>query len=285
VNVQARLENARQQLADALDLPVDEARLEAQILLRHALGNVSRAWLMAHGEQALNSAQIAHFQGFLCRRLQGEPVAYILGQREFFGLEFAVTPDVLIPRPDTETLVEAALRCVPENKSCRVLDLGTGSGAIAIAIAVYRPLARLTATDCSEAALKVAHGNAEGLSAGNVRLLRSDWFSALEGEVFDVIVSNPPYIAATDPHLNQGDLRFEPSGALVSGKDGLDDIRAIVAQVPAHLAPGGWLLLEHGYDQAERVAALLEDAGFKDVGHAADLAGIARVTLGRKVQR
>jgi release factor glutamine methyltransferase len=164
-----------------------------------------------------------------------------------------------------------------------VLDLGTGSGAIAIAIAVHRPLAKVTATDRSEAALEVARGNVERLSPGNVRLLRSDWFGALEGEVFNVIVSNPPYIAAADPHLSQGDLRFEPSGALVSGEDGLDDIRAIVAQAPAHLVCGGWLLLEHGYDQAERVAGLLQAAGFEDVGHAADLAGIARVTLGRKL--
>lgn len=282
MTVQARLAKARQQLADVLDLPVDEVRLEAQILLRHVLGDVSRAWLMAHGEQALTSAQAEHFQALLRRRLRGEPVAYILGKREFYGLEFAVTPDVLIPRPDTETLVEAALRCIPENESCRVLDLGTGSGAIAITIAEHRPLARLTATDCSESALKVACVNAGKLSPGNVRLLHSDWFSALTSQVFDVIVSNPPYIAAADPHLNQGDLRFEPSDALVSGKDGLDDIRAIVAQAPAHLASGGWLLLEHGYDQAVRVAGLLEDAGFEDVSHAADLAGIARVTLGRK---
>jgi len=240
---------------------------------------------MARTEQALTTEQLARFDGLLQRRLRGEPVAYIIGRREFFGLDYGLTPDVLIPRPDTETLVEAALQRIPASQSCLVLDLGTGSGAIAIAIAVHRPLAKVTAVDHSGAALEVARGNVERLSASNVRLLRSDWFNALEGEVFDAIVSNPPYIAATDPHLSQGDLRFEPSGALVSGKDGLDDIRAIVAQVPAHLAPGGWLLLEHGYDQAERVAALLEDAGFKDVDHAADLAGIERVTLGRKAQR
>lgn len=283
MNVQAWLAKARQQLADALDLTVDEARLEAQILLRHALGDISRAWLMAHGEQVLTFSQVEHAQHLLRRRLQGEPVAYIIGKREFFGLEFAVTPDVLIPRPDTETLVEAALRCIPENQSCHVLDLGAGSGAIAIAIAVNRPLAKVTAVDHSEAALEVARSNAERLSAGNVSLLHSNWFGALTGQVFDVVVSNPPYIAASDSHLSQGDLRFEPSAALASGMDGLDDIRIILAQASAHLANGGWLLLEHGYDQAERVAGLLQDAGFEDVGHAADLAGIARVTLGRRV--
>jgi release factor glutamine methyltransferase len=285
VAIRALQTQAQSQLADVLGLPVDEARIEAQILLRHALGDVSRAWLMARTEQALTTEQLARFDGLLQRRLQGEPVAYIIGRREFFGLDYGLTADVLIPRPDTETLVEAALQRIPASQSCRVLDLGTGSGAIAIAIAVHRPLAKVTAVDRSEAVLEVARGNAESLSASNVRLLRSDWFSALEGEVFDVIVSNPPYIAATDPHLSQGDLRFEPSSALVSGEDGLDDIRAIVAQVPAHMASGGWLLLEHGYDQAVQVAGLLEGAGFEDVGHAADLAGIARVTLGRKVKR
>lgn len=310
MELSARLAQARRQLAEALALHADEARIEAQLLLQAALGGVSRAWLLTHGEQALTSQQASDFAALLQRRLHGEPVAYILGRREFYGLDIGVTPDVLIPRPDTETLVEAALQRIPaaapspsmgegwgegevaagypspqpsptRGEGAKILDLGTGSGAIAIAIAVHRPLAMVTAVDASEAALAVARSNAERLAAGNLCLLRSDWFSALAGEVFDVIVSNPPYIAANDPHLSQGDLPFEPASALASGADGLDDIRRIVAQAPAHLASGGWLLLEHGYDQAARVAELLSAAGFMEVGHAADLAGILRVTQGR----
>lgn len=277
-----RLAQARQQLVAQLQLPVSEARIEAQLLLQAMLGGASRAWLLTHGEQALTPPQLAEFESLLQRRLRGEPVAYILGEREFYGLSFSVSPAVLIPRPDTETLVEAALQRIPQEVCRRVLDLGTGSGAIAIAIARQRPQAAVVAVDGSGAALAVAECNARALQAGNVTLLHSDWFSALEGEVFDVIVSNPPYIAAGDPHLAQGDLRFEPQQALASGPDGLDDIRRIVAQAPAHLVSGGWLLLEHGYDQAGRVAELLQVAGFEQVGHVADLAGIQRVTLGRK---
>jgi release factor glutamine methyltransferase len=281
MGLQALLVQARQQLADALNLPGREAALEAQILLCHALGGVSRAWLISNEEQALTAEQQLRFDALRSRRLQGEPIAHILGQREFYGLEFNVTPNVLIPRPDTETLVDVALQRIPEGQPCRILDLGTGSGAIAVAIAVHRPLAAVTAVERSQAALQVARGNAARLSAGNLRLLQSDWFSALEGEIFDVIVSNPPYIAAADPHLGQGDLRFEPVVALASGSDGLDDIRAIIAQAPVHLTASGWLLLEHGYDQAPQVARLLEEAGFEQIGHAADLGGITRVTLGR----
>ncbi len=284
MNLQALLAQSRQHLATALDLPGSEAALEAQMLLRHAIGGVSRAWLISHDEQALTPEQQTRFDDLLSRRMRGEPIAYILGQREFYGLEFAVTPDVLIPRPDTETLVEAALRHIPTGQPCRVLDLGTGSGAIAIALAVHRPQAMVTAVDRSESAIDVARGNAGRLGLGtcHLRLLQSDWFSALQNETFEVIVSNPPYIAADDPHLRQGDLRFEPASALASGTDGLDDIRTIAAQATSHLAPGGWLMLEHGYDQAERVANLLKQQAFGEVGHAADLAGIQRVTLGRK---
>lgn len=282
MGLQALLMQARQQLADRLALPDNEAALEAQILLRHILGGVSRAWLISHEEQALTHEQHAGFDTLLSRRLQGEPIAYILGRREFYGIDLSVTPDVLIPRPDTETLVEAALQRIPQQQPCRVLDLGTGSGAIALAIAHHRPQARVTAVDQSAAAVAVAHDNATRLGIDNLHVLQSHWFSVLQGEWFDVIVSNPPYIAAADPHLQQGDLRFEPASALASGKDGLDDIRSIVAHAPSHLAPGGWLMLEHGYDQAEQVATLLREAGFDEVGHAADLAGILRVTLGRK---
>lgn len=295
MNLRALLAQAQQQLAAALGLPADEARSEAQILLRAALGDVSRAWLLAHDSDTLTSAQDHTYQQLLARRLAGEPVAYILGRREFYGLEFTLTPDVLIPRPDTETLVEAALAHIPLTPSphpspasgrgskFRVLDLGTGSGAIAIALAVHRPLAEVVAVDRSERALAVARGNAQALHAGNLQLRQSDWFSALAGEKFDCIVSNPPYIAQDDEHLNQGDLRFEPRSALASGTDGLDDIRRIVAEAPQYLNQNGWLLLEHGYDQAEQVAQLLQAAGYTHTGHAADLAGIRRVTYGRLV--
>jgi release factor glutamine methyltransferase len=282
VTLQAMLTAAQQQLAQTLQLPASEARVEADILLREAMGRVSRAWLITHSEDSPNAAQQARFAALMARRLEGEPVAYILGRREFYGLSFGVTPAVLIPRPDTETLVDAALQKIPQNRPCRVLDLGTGSGAIAIAIASQRPNATVTAVDRSAEALAVAGANAERLAPGHVQLLVSAWFSTLDQESFDVIVSNPPYIAAADSHLAQGDLRFEPASALASGQDGLDDIRRIVRDAPSYLAGGGWLLLEHGYDQAERVGALLREAGFIAIGHAADLAGIQRVTLGRK---
>ena len=278
---QALLNQARQQLAAELGLEASEARIEAQMLLGEAL-NVSRAWMIANAEEALPPELNDRFLTLLQRRLGGEPVAYILGRREFYGLEFKVGPGVLIPRPDTETLVEAALQRIPAQSPMRVLDLGTGSGAIAIAIAVHRPLARVVAVDASPAPLDIARKNAAALGAANLLLLHSDWFSALEHQRFEIIVSNPPYIAATDPHLTQGDLRFEPSSALASGADGLDDIRRIIETAPEHLEAAGWLLLEHGYDQSGRVAELLKAEGFAEVGHAADLAGIERVTFGRK---
>lgn len=280
MTLHALLTKARQRLTQALGLPPEEARSEAQILLREAL-DVTRAWLIANAERTLTDEQHAGFQRLLERRLQGEPVAYILGSREFYGLEFAVAPGVLIPRPDTETLVEAALARIPTAAPLRILDLGTGSGAIAIAIAIHRPMADVTAVERSEAALAIARTNVEKLGAKNLRLRHSDWFAALTGESYDLIVSNPPYIANADAHLTQGDLRFEPATALASGADGLDDIRRIAAATPGHLNPGGWLLLEHGYDQAARVAELLKGEGFAEVGHAADLAGIQRVTLGK----
>lgn len=281
MNLQALLRDARQQLTETLALPPEEARGEAHILLGAALG-VTRAWMIANAEQTLTSDKAAQFQTLLQRRLRGEPVAYILGKREFFGLELRVAPGVLIPRPDTETLVEAALRQIPSDANLRILDLGTGSGAIALAIAAHRPHAAVTAVDQSDAALAIARFNMEQLGMKNVRLLQSDWFDALGEECFDLIVSNPPYIAAADPHLSQGDLRFEPASALASGDEGLDDIRRIAGSAPGHLMAGGWLLLEHGYDQAAGVADLLRTQGFGEIGHASDLAGITRVTFGRK---
>lgn len=267
-------------LSAALELDSRAARLEAQILLGHALGK-SRAWLIAHDSEAPAPRQTDLFHKLLERRLAGEPVAYLLGEREFFGMPFRVSPAVLIPRPETELLVELALVHLPPDRPFRVLDLGTGSGAIAIAIARHRPLARVIAVEYSPASLEVARANAARLGAHNVDFRQGSWFSALAPEErFGIIVSNPPYVANGDPHLARGDVRFEPVAALVSGADGLDDIRAIVSGARAHLAPGGWLMLEHGYDQAAACRALLEASGYGNVASADDLAGIARVTMG-----
>ena len=283
-------------LESALSLDFGTARIEVQMLLQQVL-DVSRAYLLAHPEQALDETQAAAYRTLLQRRLAGEPLAYILGEREFYGLNFKVTPATLIPRADTELLVELALaRIQPPSpptplplageggrqagRGCRVLDMGTGSGAIALSIAHARPDAEVTAVDASQDALDVARENARLLNLDNVRLLRSDWFSALEPERFDLIVSNPPYIADGDAHLSQGDLRFEPRAALASGADGLDDIRRIISQARAHLNVGGWLLLEHGYNQAEPVRALLRQSGFTGVFSARDLAGVERVSGG-----
>ena len=252
--------------------------LEARMLLERVLGK-TRAWLIAHADEAAGAEAEQAFAALAEQRRQGEPIAYILGKREFHGLEFGVTRAVLIPRPETELLVELALERIPENAALRVLDLGAGSGAIAVAVAKQRPQARLTAVDVDYAALAVARANASrhGVS---VRFFYGDWFGALSGETFDLIVSNPPYVAAGDPHLAMGDVRFEPQRALVGGADGLDCIRAIVAKAGAHLRPGAWLLFEHGYDQAEACRALLEAHGYAKVQSWPDLAGIPRVSGG-----
>lgn len=270
-----------QKLRQALGLDLREARLEIQILLCHVLG-LPRSWLIGHDRDVLPESSVQAYSALLTHRLVGEPIAYIVGGREFFGLEFLTAPAVLIPRPETELLVELALARIPVNQPCRVLDLGTGSGAIAISLAKNRPLAELVAVDQSQAALSVARENAARLQAPNLRLLQSDWFSALADKVFDLIVSNPPYVEAADPHLQQGDVRFEPLSALASGSDGLDDIRRIVAAAPQHLNPGGWLLFEHGYNQGQGCRALLHQHGFMDVETIRDLAGHERVSLGFK---
>jgi release factor glutamine methyltransferase len=245
---------------------------------------VNRAWLISHESDALEASQQAAFEALVKRRLNGEPIAYILGSREFYGLQLKTTPASLIPRPDTETLVEAALAKIPRNASLNILELGTGTGAVALAIAKNRPNCKVTAVDTSSGALGVALENAQALKLNNVRMLESNWFSVLalgkEVENFDVIVSNPPYIAQDDDHLKQGDLRFEPISALASGVDGLDDIRQIIQDAPHYLKPDGWLMLEHGYDQAEAVAALLSERGFSQIDHAKDIAGTLRVTFG-----
>jgi release factor glutamine methyltransferase len=267
-------------LTATLGLDPREARLEAQILLGHTLGQ-ARAWLIAHADDAPTPAQAGQFFALLQRRLGGEPVAYLLGEREFYGLAFRVTPAVLIPRPETELLVELALARMPAGHPCRVLDLGTGSGAVAVALALQRPAAEIIAVDQSAAALAVAEDNAARLGTHNLRFLHGDWYAPLGESRFELIVSNPPYIAAADPHLAQGDLRFEPAVALASGADGLDDIRAIIRGAAAHLQSGGWLLFEHGYDQAAACRQLLVQAGFQQVASAADLAGIERVSYGQ----
>jgi release factor glutamine methyltransferase len=270
-----------QKLWQALGLEPREARLEAQILLCHALG-VVRSWLISHDRDALTEPAVQNYSVLLTRRLAGEPIAYIVGSREFFGLEFKITPAVLIPRPETELLVELALERIPENQPCKVLDLGTGSGAIAISIAKNRPLAAVTAVDQSLEALAVARENAARLEVSNLSLLYSDWFGALDGETFDLIVSNPPYVEASDSHLQRGDVRFEPLSALASGSDGLDDIRRIAAVAPQHLRPGGWLLFEHGYNQGEGCREILRQQGFLAVKTIRDLAGLDRVSMGVK---
>lgn len=258
-------------------LPLDP--LENRILLCHATG-LSRVQLITQSDRPLAPEEAQRLEALVARRLQGEPIAYIVGRREFFGLEFQVGPAVLIPRPDTELIVELALERLPQQHP-RLLDMGTGSGAIAVAVAVTRPDAAVTALDVSQDALAIAQANAAANGA-SVRFLHGSWFDALDaGATFDVIASNPPYIAAGDDHLAQGDLRFEPVGALTDHADGLSALRIIVAGSGRHLAPGGWLLLEHGYDQAAAVRALLLDAGFAEVQSWKDLGHIERVSGGR----
>ena len=255
------------------------APVDARILLR-AVMEIGDVPLAAHPEQRLTDQQRDRYVAWVERRRAGEPVAYLTGEREFYSLAFKVTPAVLIPRPETELLVEAALECVPVHIPFRVLDLAAGSGCVAVAIAVHRPRARVTATEVSRDALAVARDNAARHSAG-IEFLESDWFDALGGRRFDLIVSNPPYVAECDPNLAEGDLRFEPRVALVAGADGLSCIRLIVAQARAHLEPGGGLFFEHGHDQAARGRALLVQAGFSEVASRRDLAGIERVSGGR----
>lgn len=264
----------------AARLSSPEARFEAEQLLLQALGR-ERAWLFAHGSDPAETAVQAAFESLLERRIAGEPLAYITGKRGFWTLDLQVTPATLIPRADTERLVELALERLPPGRALQVADLGTGSGAIALAIASERPQAQVLATDASADALAVAQANARSHALANVDFAQGDWLAPLAGRRFDLVASNPPYIEAGDAHLEQGDLRFEPATALASGADGLDDIRRIVAQAGVHLLPGGWLLLEHGFDQGEVVRALLMQAGFTEVQTARDLEGRDRVTLGR----
>jgi len=266
--IDALLRAAREQLDDA----------DAQLLLAHALGR-SRAWLYAHASDDCAPDAAARFDVLRARRVAGEPVAYLTGRRGFWTFELDVTPATLIPRAETELLVELALERCPTGP-VRVADLGTGSGAIALAVARERPLARVIATDASAAALDVARGNAQQLGLP-VEFRHGSWYAPLSGEVFDLLVSNPPYIESSDAHLAQGDLRFEPSTALASGDDGLDALREIAAGARAHLVAGGWLLVEHGWNQGAAVRGLFECAGLDDVATRQDLEGRDRVSLGR----
>jgi release factor glutamine methyltransferase len=268
------------QTALAQWVAANEAKLEVQLLMQHVL-NVNRAWLIAHANDALRPDIHADFASLLNRRLLGEPMAYILGYREFYGLKLKTTPSTLIPRPDTETLVEAALAKISPLTAERILDLGTGTGAIALAIASSRTETQVTAVDASQAALNIAIENADNLNISNIHFMLSDWFAALEHEKFDVIVSNPPYIEKNDAHLTQGDLRFEPMSALASGEDGLDDIRKIIDDCLIYLKPQGWLMLEHGYQQALQVADLMAKIGLTHIETIKDLGSNDRVTIGK----
>lgn len=263
------------------------ARLDAEVLLCHVL-SVERTWLYTWGDREAGDETVARFQALVSRREAGEPVAYLTGEREFWGLRLATDPSTLIPRPDTETLVESALSLAQDPEG-RLLDLGTGSGAIALAFASERPAWRVLGLDIRPEAVALAQHNAARLALANAEFRESDWFAALKDDEsrprFSLIVSNPPYIAAGDPHLAMGDVRFEPRSALVADGDGLADLRYLVKRAREHLLPGGWLLLEHGWSQAAAVREALETAGYAEVVSRRDLGGHERVSLGKKAQR
>lgn len=257
----------------------DSPRLDLEVLLCHLLGK-SRAWLYTWPEHALDAEQQSRFDTLIMRRIAGEPVAHLTGTREFWSLPLKVNRATLIPRPDTEVLVEAVLAlCPPE--PLRLLDLGTGTGAIALALASEKPHWQITAVDRMPAAVALAEENRQQLGFSNVEILQSDWFAALAGRTFDVIVSNPPYIDPKDPHLREGDVRFEPLSALVAEEAGLADIREIASVARAHLAAGGLLAVEHGWDQGKAVRNIFSESGYSEVETRLDYAGRERITLGR----
>ena len=264
---------AREHLADT-----DQAHSDALALLSHLL-HKDRAWLFAWDDALVDAQTEAAYRELVQQRGKGVPVAHLTGTRSFWNLQLRVSPDTLIPRPETEHLVEQALQLGDANRPLRVLDLGTGSGAIALALANERATWQITAVERSVTALRLARSNAVQLGLGNVRFVHGSWFEPVKGP-FELIVSNPPYVADDDPHLRRGDLRFEPTSALASGAEGLDDIRRIVAQAPAHLVAGGWLLFEHGYDQGSACRQLLAERGFMEVFTGRDLAGLERFSGG-----
>jgi release factor glutamine methyltransferase len=280
VTAAATLGAALDEAARVLAPASPTARLDAEVLLMHVL-EVGRPALITRASEALGPHRYESYRQLIARRATGEPVAYITGVREFWSLPIRVTPDVLIPRPETETLVECALARIPRDSAGTIADLGTGSGAVAIALAHERLHAKVFATDSSPAALEVARDNAHRLRLANIEFHLGDWLAPLAGRRFDVIVSNPPYVRADDPHLRQGDVRFEPQAALIAGADGLEAIRQIVTGARARLHQGGWLLIEHGYDQADAVAELLQAAGFSEILNHRDLAKLPRVTEAR----
>jgi len=271
-------------LADQLAAVSDSPELDLQLLLARILG-CSRARLLAFTEQTLDQKQQEQFNTDLLRRLRGEPVAYILGSKAFWDFDLKVDRRVLVPRPETELLVEKALHCLSdrENQNLQLLDLGTGSGAIAIALARQSPCWQVTATDQSEAGLTLAAENARQLQVENIEFLTGSWFERLGTRSFDLIVSNPPYVAAGDPHLQEDGLPFEPADALIAADHGLACLMEIVEQARRHLKPGSWLLLEHGFDQAAAVRGKMSDCGYRDIASWQDLAGLDRVTAARFV--
>lgn len=278
VTVQNLIDRATARIAAALGLEQRDARLDARVLAAHVL-SVDAAWLIAHDTDIPSEARIAAFECLLAGRLEGMPIAYLVGSREFYGRRFEVSAHVLIPRPATERLVELALARIPGDRIVDVLDLGTGSGCIAITLALERPLAHVTAVDRAASALMTARRNAEYHHA-RAEFLTGSWFTPVARRRFDLIVSNPPYIPAADPHLMRGDLRFEPPVALAAGDDGLSDLRQLASGAAAHLKPGGVLLLEHGYDQSDAVRNMLRMNGFASPETWTDLSGVERVSGG-----
>lgn len=274
------LGNLLDQGRDLLTQSSASPRLDAEILLAHVLG-VNRAHLYANPDSQLSKVTAENYLDLVRLRSRGHPVAHLTGEREFWSLKLRVTPEVLVPRPETELLVERALDCIPADAEISALDLGCGSGAIAIALATERPACRIVATDKSETALKIAAMNADRYCPGRIEFIAGRWFEPLGGRRFDVIASNPPYVATGQPELTDPELAFEPEDALYSGTDGLDDIRRIIAAAPMHLAAGGWLVLEHGFDQSASIGALMQQAGFDSIASYNDLAGLPRVTAAR----
>lgn len=272
ITLQQCIKESTQQLATTINQP----RLEAELLLAHVLGK-ERTFLYTHPDYQLAEAEHHTLLNLIDRRLRGEPIAYILGHKEFWSLDFLVSPATLIPRPETELLVEVTLQKLPKEQALFVADLGTGSGAIALALAHERPRWKIVASDQSCAAIEIAKKNAEKMKVTHVEFCTGDWCTALQNHLFDAIVSNPPYIAENDLHLLEGDLRFEPHAALISGKDGLDALRTIIHQSRDHLKTGGFLILEHGFNQSTQVKALLLNAHYQQITPYSDLANHPRV--------